>query len=195
MAKEQKTVEPLSNNSAAVEQPKSIFASRLVVILILVVLALAQTIIMYMLLPDPKMLAESISKQIPSLPEDLLTSGLSPAPTVHIDTRNWIEKKLGEPFKFQGKNKNDPTVYDQVVLTITVRINRKDESRYDRVAAARPEKLRDIVYTVLREANEDEFNTDRMISLKQKIMMQLNQELGEPFVKEVLFTDMSFSTS
>jgi flagellar basal body-associated protein FliL len=193
MAKEQKPVEALPVESAVSEQQQSLFGSRFIVIMALVVLALAQMILMYMLLPNPQSIAESINDQIPKLPVTLETAGLSAAPMATVDTRNWIEKKLGEQFKFQNKNKSDPTAYDQVVVTITVRINRKDESKFDRIIITRTEKLRDIVYTVLREANEDEITAPNMLSIKQKILTQLNQELGEPFVKEVLCTDMSFS--
>ncbi|MDR2171531.1 MAG: hypothetical protein LBP59_15420 [Planctomycetaceae bacterium] len=195
MAKEQKPVEPAPANQENTEQPKSIFASRMIVILSLVVLALAQMIIMYMMLPNPETIARNITEQIPQLPETLQTAGLTATPETTIDTRNWIEKKLGEPFKFQNKNKTDPTLYDQFIVTITVRINRKDESQFDRVMATRTEKLRDIVYTVLREAKEDEITSPSMLPIKQKIMLHINQELGQPFVKEVLCTDTSFVTS
>jgi flagellar basal body-associated protein FliL len=193
MAKEQKPVESLSVDAAAAEQQQSLLGSRAIVIMVLIVLALAQVILMYMLLPNPQSIAKSISDQIPKLPDTLETAGLSAAPTTTVDTRNWIEKKLGEQFKFQNKNKSDPTAYDQVVVTITVRIDRKDEAKFDRIIITRPEKLRDIIYTVLREANEDEITAPNMLSIKQKILIQLNQELSEPFVKEVLCTDMSFS--
>jgi flagellar basal body-associated protein FliL len=194
MAKEQKPVEPSPMESIATEQQQSLFGMRFIVIMALVVLALAQMILMYMLLPNPKTIADSIRNEFPDLPATLETEGLSAAPVATIDTRNWVEKKLGEQFKFQNKNKNDPTVYDSFIVTITVRINRKDESKFDRIIITRTEKLRDIVYTVLREASDDELTSPSMLSIKQKIMVQLNQELGEPFVKEVLCTDMSFST-
>ncbi|MDR2642391.1 MAG: flagellar basal body-associated FliL family protein [Planctomycetaceae bacterium] len=196
MAKEQiKPIEPILAEQTGSEQPKSLLASRFVVILALVVLALAQMLLMYMLLPDPKKLANELSKEFPVLPETLQAAGLSPTPTVHVETRNWIEKKLGEQFKFQDKNRTDPTLYNQLVITITIRIHKKDESRFDRVVATRTEKLRDIVYSVLREAREEELASSDLLAIKQKIMMRINQELEEPFVKEVLCTDMSFSTS
>ncbi|MDR1483289.1 MAG: hypothetical protein LBT09_00545 [Planctomycetaceae bacterium] len=196
MAKEQKAVEVVTSDQAVSDQPNSLLGSRFVVIMALVVLALAQMILMYMLLPNPKQVAEAISKQIPVLPDSLEVAGLSPTPIVTVDTRNWIEKKLGDqPFKFQNKNKNDPTVLDQFIGTITFRINKKDESKFDRIVATRTEKLRDIIYTVLREANEEELTAPKMLSVKQKIMMQVNLELGEPLVKEVLCTDTSFGTS
>ncbi|MDR2762846.1 MAG: flagellar basal body-associated FliL family protein [Planctomycetaceae bacterium] len=195
MAKEQKTVEPIAVNPAETEPPKSIFGSRLIVILSLIVLALAQMIIMYMMLPNTKQIAEDITNTIPKVPETLEIEHLSPQPVAMVDTRNWVEKKLGEPFKFQNKNKTDPTVYDQFNVTITVRVNRKDESKFDRIVATRTEKLRDIVYTVLREATVDEITMPSMLIIKQRIMLHINQELGQPFVKEVLCTDMSFSTS
>ncbi|MDR1479578.1 MAG: flagellar basal body-associated FliL family protein [Planctomycetaceae bacterium] len=195
MAKEQKPAEPAPNNLMDAEQPKSIFSSRLIIILALVVLALAQTIVLYMLLPDPQTIAKNISDQFPELPASVQTGGFSPTPTTGINTHNWIEKKLGEPFKFQDKNKTDPTLYDQFIGTITVRIEKKDEVKFDQIMATRPEKLRDIIYTVLRESKEEELTSPSMLPIKQKIMLQLNEELGGPFVKEVLCTDMSFSTS
>ncbi|MDR2345753.1 MAG: flagellar basal body-associated FliL family protein [Planctomycetaceae bacterium] len=195
MAKEQKVVEPVAANQVESEQQNSLLGSRLIVILALVVLALAQMIIMYMMLPNTETIANSIAKTIPQIPETLEVAGIVPQPATSVDTRNWVEKKLGEQFKYQNKNKTDPTVYDQLTVTITVRIDRKDESKFDRVMVTRTEKLRDIVYTVLRGAKEDELTAPDLLSIKQKIMTHLNQELGQPFIKEVLLTDMSYSTS
>ncbi|MDR1053240.1 MAG: flagellar basal body-associated FliL family protein [Planctomycetaceae bacterium] len=195
MAKEQKPAEPVAANLTETEQPKSILGSRLIVILALFVLALAQMIVFYMLLPNPQTIAQGITDTLPILPDDVQTAGFSPTPTVRIETRDWIEKKLGDPFKYMNKNKTDPTLSDNFIGTITVRIDKKDEQKFDRVMATRTEKLRDIVYTVLREAKEEEFVSPNLLQIKQKIMMKINEELGQPFVKEVLCTDMSFQTS
>ncbi|MDR1290348.1 MAG: flagellar basal body-associated FliL family protein [Planctomycetaceae bacterium] len=192
MAKEQKPAEAAPANPVEAEQQKSILGSRLIVILALFVVALAQMIVFYMLLPNPKIIAQDITNTLPKLPEQVETAGFSPSPTVRIETLNWVEKKLGEPFKFQNKNKTDPTTFDSFIVTITVRINKKDESKFDRVMSTRTEKLRDIVYTVLREAKEEELTSPSLLPIKQKIMTKINEELGQPFVKEVLCTDMSF---
>ncbi|MDR1925563.1 MAG: flagellar basal body-associated FliL family protein [Planctomycetaceae bacterium] len=194
MAKEQKAVELPPDNAAELAQQKSATSMRLIIVLALVALVLGQTIILYMMLPDPQELSKDIRKEIPELPETLNVN-LPDKPITDIDTHNWVEKSLGDQFKLQVRNRTNPALYDSTNIKITVRVDGKDSSKFDKIFATRSEKIRDLTYTVLREATPEEMDAPTMLSIKQKIMKRINEELRYPYVKEVLCTEISTSTS
>ncbi|MDR1925373.1 MAG: CD225/dispanin family protein [Planctomycetaceae bacterium] len=171
-------------------------------IVFVIVLLIGRTIIWYKMMPNEHdRIFNGIRREnmlVPPIPipsKPMFYNSLPPEPITTIDTHNWLEKGLGEIFQLRINNHKNPALFDSINIKITVRVHNKDNKKFDNVFATKSEKIRAIIYDVLREAAPKEIDSPTMSSIRQKIMEQINEELQLPIIKDVLCTEISTSTS
>ncbi len=174
------------------EKPKR--SSRLIVLLCLVSLILFQVTLMFFLLPGPKQVADEVKGSIVLTPPPEFEAPVNVAPNADLKSAELIEKELGDKFQIQDLRPNGAGETDLFSVKVTLRVDKKDEVKYDKLYEQRKNTIRGLVTAVLRASTLDERRQETLTTIRQKIQNKINDELGSNYVKDVVCTDISVGT-
>jgi hypothetical protein len=172
-----------------VAQPRSY---RLHILLGLVIIALAQTTVLFFLIPSREQIKRELydmNKVL--LPPDTYTVSTEVNPVPDLNREQLLEKPLGDKFKVQSIRQGPEQITDVFTITLVVQILKKDEAAYDKIFAERQNAIRDVVTVVLRGSSLDERNQISLATIRGKVKKAINDELGISYVKGVLCPESS----
>jgi hypothetical protein len=163
---------------------------RMHIMLGLVVLALAETILIYMLIPSTERIKKDIldMQQVATNVDDRYKVTTDIKPDADLKTEPLVEKSLGDKFKVQS-TRTDEQITDVFTVSIQVQILKKDETKYDKIYAERQYAVRDAVTVVLRASSVADRNQVSLTTIKREVMKAVNEVLGKTYVKGVLCID------
>jgi flagellar basal body-associated protein FliL len=165
---------------------------RIHILLGLVIIALAQTMFLFFMLPSQKQIAAELLKvKDDVLGDDRYKIPTDVVPMTDLQKEPLAEKPLGDKFKVQSIRQGPEQVTDVFTVTIVVQILKKDETAYDKIYAERQNTIRDAVTTVLRASSLEDRNQTSLITIKRNVKKAVNEVLGITYVQGVLCTDSS----
>ncbi|MDR1141481.1 MAG: hypothetical protein LBL62_07300 [Planctomycetaceae bacterium] len=191
MAKEQKTKPEPEPVAVAEETPKPPRSYRVHILLGLVIIALAQTMFLFFMLPSQKQMQDQLTKlkdhvldeDIYKVPTDVVPSDLQKEPLV--------EKPLGDKFKVQSVRQGTEQITDVFTATIVLQVLKKDEVAYDKLYAERQNAIRDAVAVVLRSSSLEDRNQPALPVIRRNVQKAVNEVLGISYIRGVLFPESS----
>ena len=195
MAAPQKS-EPLKQEEPdVVSSPKK--PGMTIVFLVLVTVTavvLAEVLVGYMLLPSPQKVNAEVEKAIEKTTQK--AGGDVPYKTANVKNaiqgEKQIEMPLGDPFNItEGNLTNMPF---RLSISFTVLINKSDEEEFKKRYEESKSRIRNGVITILRDLKQTEITDPNLGLIRNKIMVKINEILGAPLVKDVLYTDIAVQT-
>lgn len=198
MAKEAKSDDQLDQldenleNQAAAPKKKS---SRLLILLALISLVLFQVMALYFILPSPGKIAEELQKGGGTIePPEAYRIPKDAIPQPDVNPADLVERPIGDPFRIQEPNPDSPGATDVFTVTVVLKIDKKEAQKFDAILAERPATIRGIVNAVLRGSTLQERKSETLGTIRNKIQIKVNEELGANYVKDVVCTDPSVLT-
>lgn len=181
MAKETKPeIEAEEIQEEEPQQPKR--SPRMFILLGFVALVLFQVIGLAFLLP-PLLKPQMIE---PDPPPDYTTDTTLKTEPVKAEL---IEKSLGDKFMVRDIGDNNTT--NVFSVKVTLRIEKSDEKKFDKIMENRTETVRGVVYAVLRASTLPERKSETLQSIRNTIRVKVNDELQVNYVKDVVCTEPS----
>ncbi|MCL2347639.1 MAG: flagellar basal body-associated FliL family protein [Planctomycetaceae bacterium] len=194
MAALQKSEPFKQEEPAEVSSPKK--PGMVIVFLILMTVTavvLAEVLVGYLLLPSPQRVNAEVEEAVKKTTQK---SGKVPYKTAVVDAihrEEQIEVALGEAFNItEGDVTNVPF---RLSVSFSVLINKSDKDEYEKRYEANKSRIRNAVLVILRSAKQTEITDPTLGLIRNKIMVKVNEILGMPLVKEVLYTDIAVQTT
>jgi hypothetical protein len=187
MAKEQKPPEPVVVEETLSPKPKSY---RMHILLGLVGVVLAETLILFFLLPSPEKLKREITDiKGTVIDKESYVVSTEIAPDPDLRRIPLVEKPLGDKFKVQSVRPGPEQIVDVFTVTIRVQVAKKEETAFDRIYAEREFAIRDAVIVVLRSSTLDDRNQMSSTNIRRSVQKAVNEVLGIAYIKGVLCID------
>ncbi len=160
---------------------------RLHILLILIAVVLAEATLLFFILPKPGETAAILS----NLPTEQIIDGeiipVSPAPVPGEHPKEtYAEKPLGDKFTVQNTRPGPEQAIDSFTVTVIVNVLEKDATKYDTLFEKKKFAIRQAVETVLQASTLDERNQVGYSTIKMRIMKEINNVLGVPYVRSVI---------
>lgn len=171
---------------------KSFLKSNVLILAILFVLALTEMLLAYFfILPSPQTVKASVEE---AAAKNAAVGNPPYKPIVDdaLQTEEREEVDLGE-FTF---TEGDPT---STPFRLSVHfyglINKKDRDEYDKRYELHKNRIRNAILVILRSSQQSEITDPSLGLIKNKIMVKVNDILGMPLVKGIIYTDIAVQTS
>ena len=169
-------------------QPKKlIFSSNLLVMLLLFVIAMAEMLVAYFyVLPSPTVVKASIED---SAKEDIKSQ---PQYKPQIDDSMQDEERdefdLGEFIYYESDTTNMPL---RLSIHFYGLVNKKDADEYNKRYDIHKNRIRNAILVILRSSKQSDLTDPSLSVIKNKVMVKVNEILGGPLVKGVIYTDIA----
>ncbi|MCL2744520.1 MAG: hypothetical protein FWE67_11780 [Planctomycetaceae bacterium] len=175
----------VSENETVVEKkPQS---QRLLILLSLVALVLFQILALYWILPTPDRIKKNIlDGKIVTEPPDDFRVPVDAIPNRGIKPEDMLEMPIGEPFRVQDPNPDTPGAIDIFSVTVVLKIDKKDKTKFEKLLKEQPVTIRNTVYAVLRQSTLTERKQETLGAIRNKVMTKLNEQFGTNYVKDVV---------
>jgi flagellar basal body-associated protein FliL len=201
MAKQPEKKDDLEQNAVPAEdaaegvserKPRS---PRLIILLSLVTLVLFQVLALFWILPTPQKIKAEIEdgKIILDPPNDFRTP-VDAVPQTGIKPEDLLEKTIGDPFRVQDPNPDNPGATDVFSVAVILKIDKKDERKFDKLLLEQPATIRSIVYAVLRSSTLTERKQETLGAIRNKILTKVNEHFGSNYVKDVVCDNPSVTS-
>ena len=168
---------------------KSILKSYLLIILILFVVAFTELLVAYLfILPSPETVQASVSE---ATKDQLKKTPYQPIPeeTLRVEEREEVD--LGEFTFTEGDPNNTPF---RLSIHLFGLINKKDRDEFDKRYEINKHRIRNAILVILRSSQQSEITDPSLGLVKNKIMVKVNDILGMPLIKGVIYTDIAVQT-
>ncbi len=169
---------------------KSIFTANLLIMLILFVIALSEMIVAYVfVLPSPSAVKASVDE---AAKKDMQSKApYKPLIDEAMQTEEREEVDLGEFTFTEGDQTNVPF---RLSIHFYGLVNKKDREEYDKRYEIHKNRIRNAILVILRSSQQSEITDPSLGLIKNKIMVKVNDLLGMPLVKGVIYTDIAVQT-
>lgn len=166
---------------------RSLGLSILLPLIGLVSLVLFQVMALYFILPSPADVADEIKNRGINTQDPgpyIVEPGVIPSPDV--SKIEMVERPLGDPFRVQEPDPETPGQTNVFTVTVILKVDKKEATKFDLLLTERTHTLRGIVYAVLRSSTKQERTSETLGKIRSKIRVKINEELGSNFVKDVV---------
>jgi flagellar basal body-associated protein FliL len=169
-------------------QPKkSILTSNLLVVLVLFVVAMTELLVaFFFILPSPSAVKAEIDKTIEK------DAKINPPYKPEIDDTMQDEERdevdLGTFTFTEGDLSNMPF---RLSVQFFGLVNKKDRLEYDQRYAIHKNRIRNAILIILRSSSQSEITDPSLGLIKNKIMVKVNEMLGMPLVKGIIYTEIA----
>jgi len=185
--------EPAKTSDAPETAPAkpSIFKSNLIIILILFVIALAEMIMAYLfVLPSPGYVKAAIEE---TEKKEIVKQNPVYKPIVPTDIQEEPrdEVDLGE---YTTTEDDSASSSRRLSIHFYGLVNKKELADYTKLYDLNKNRIREAILVILRSAEQQELADPSLKMIKNKIMVKVNEILGQPLVKNVLYTDIAVQT-
>ena len=178
--------------SEAAPVKKSLLKSNAIILLVLFVLALTEMLLAYFfILPSPQAVKASV--------EDAANRNAAPGSPPYkplVDDTMQTEEREEVDFGEFTFTEGDPTGTPfRLSIHLYGLINKKDHAEYDKRYELNKNRIREAMLTILRSSPQAEITDPSLRMIKNKIIVKVNEILGLPLVKGVVYTDIAVQTS
>ena len=192
MATQQPSEETVNEAGEAAAPSKSLFKSNILIILILFVFAMTEMLLAYFfILPSPQAVRASV-EDAANKKADVGAPPYKPVVDDTLQTEEREEVDL-EEFTF---TEGDPTGTPfRLSIHFYGLINKKDREEYNKRYELNKKRIRNAILVILRSSQQSEITDPSLSLIKNKIMVKVNDILGMPLVKGIVYTDIAVQTS
>ena len=192
MATQQPSEETVNEAAETAPPSKSLFKSNVLIILILFVFAMTEMLLAYFfILPSPQAVKASV-EDAANKKADTGAPPYKPFVDDTLQTEEREEVDLGE-FTF---TEGDPTGTPfRLSIHFYGLINKKDRDEYNKRYELNTNRIRNAILVILRSSQQSEITDPSLSLIKNKIMVKVNDILGMPLVKGIVYTDIAVQTS
>ena len=187
----QQPIDDLPEETVESQPKKSIFSSNLLVMLILFVLAMAEMLAAYFfVLPSPA----TVSASVKETAQKDVPSKVPYKPDVEQSLQQTEEREevdLGSYTFTEGDLSNLPF---RVSIQFFGLVNKTDRQEYDKRYEIHKNRIRNAILVILRSSKQSEIIDPTLGLVKNKVMVKVNEILGMPLVKGVIYTDIAIQT-
>ena len=186
----QQPIDDLPEETIEAQPKKSLFSSNLLVMLILFVIAMSEMLAAYFfVLPSPATVKASVEeaaqKEIPS------KVPYKPIAEEPLQTEEREEVDLGSYTFTEGDLSNLPF---RLSIQFFGLVNKADRPEYDKQYEIHKNRIRNAILVILRSSKQSEITDPTLGLVKNKVMVKVNEILGMPLVKGVIYTDIAIQT-
>ena len=169
------------------QRKKSVFTSNLMVMLLLLVIALTEMVVAYIyVLPSPATVKASI--------EETTQDQLKTKPPYKPQTDDSMQDEERQEVDF-----GEYTYTDSDATNVPIRlsihfyglVNKKDSEEYNKRYEIHKNRIRSAILVILRSSKQSELTDPSLGMIKNKVMVKVNEILGAPLVKGVIYTDIA----
>ncbi|MDR1385053.1 MAG: flagellar basal body-associated FliL family protein [Planctomycetaceae bacterium] len=181
----------LAENAESVSIKPSIFKSNLMIILILLVIALAEMTVVYLfVLPSPKQVRASVEE---TQKQEIARQNpiYKPMTPKDIQDEPRDEVDLGE---YTTTEDDAAGSSRRLSIHFYGLVNKKELEEYNKRYELNKNRIREAILVILRSAQQAELADPALKMIKNKIMVKVNEILGQPLIKNVLYTDIAVQT-
>ena len=180
-----------SPESDGLTQPKkSIFTSNLLAMLVLFVIAVAEMLVVYFyVLPSPTAVKAAIEE---TAKQDTKIQPLyKPSVDESMQDEEREEVDLGE---FTYMESDTTSVPVRLSIHFYGLINKKDRDEYSKRYEIHKNRIRNAILIILRSSKQSDITDPSLGMIKNKVMVKVNEILGMPLIKGVIYTDIAVQT-
>jgi len=188
------TINSLDDSPEVVNEPqpkKSIFSSNLLIVLILFVIALSEMLAAYFfILPSPSKVKGEIETTM-NKEANTNTPYKADIPT-DIQKEEREEVDLGE---FTLIIDDVASVPFRISIHFFGLVNKKEIEEYNKRYKIHQNRIREAILVIVRSSPHTEITEPSLGVLKNRITVKINDILGMPLIKGVIYTDFAISTA
>lgn len=170
-----------------VEITKKSKMSNMTLFLILVGIVLLEVVLAAFILPSPSKVKSEITPVI----EEEINQKSSPQYKISpnaIKPEEKVEKDLGDfNLSEQGAGPRDIRISTHFYALV----NKSDEAEFDKKYAEHQNRIRNAILVILRSTPGTELDDPVLGVVRNKILVKVNEILGAPLVKGVIFTELA----
>ena len=168
-------------------QPKKLFFSTsLLVLLILFVIALAEVLAAYLLLPSPSAVRTAVEETMNN--DVKIKPPYKPTIDENMQDEEREEVDLGE---FTIIVDDAATAPFRMSIHFYGLVNKKDRVEYDKRYDIHKNRIREAILVIVRSSPQSEITEPSLGLVKNKITVKVNEILGMPLVKGLVYTDFA----
>ena len=166
---------------------KSIFSLNLLAVLILLVIALAEMLMAFIfVIPSPATVKAEIDK---TLNDDTKNKApYKPIVDDEMKDEDREEVDLGTFTFTEGDLSNMPF---RMSVQFFGLVNKKDHDEYNKRYEIHKNRVRNAILVILRSSSQSEITDPSLGLIKNKIMVKVNEILGMPLIKGVIYTEIA----
>ena len=169
------------------QRKKSILTSNLLIMLLLFVISMSEMLVAFFyILPSPTKVKAAIEE---AAKEDMkIKSPYKPEPSESLQNEERDEFDLGEYVYFDSDTTNLPL---RLSIHLYGLVNKKDTEEYNKRYDIHKNRIRNAILVILRSSKQSDLTDPTLGVIKNKIMVKVNEILGMPLVKGVIYTDIA----
>ncbi|MDR1494189.1 MAG: flagellar basal body-associated FliL family protein [Planctomycetaceae bacterium] len=187
---QEESAKSAENSESGLVKP-SIFKSNLMIILILFVVALMEMIVAYLfVLPSPEQVRASVEKTEKKEIEKQ-NPVYKPIVPKDIQEEPRDEVDLGE---YTTTEDDSASSSRRLSIHFYGLVNKKELDEYNKRYELNKNRIREAILVILRSSQQAELADPALKMIKNKIMVKVNEILGQPLIKNVLYTDIAVQT-
>ena len=177
-------------NGGETQPKKSLLRLNLLIILVMFVVALTEMLMAYLfILPSPETVKATVDDAARETVK--VATPYQPVVTEALQVEEREEVDLGE-FTF---TEGDPTSAPfRLSIHFYGLINKKDKEEYNKRYELNKNRIRNAILVILRSSQQSEITDPSLGLIKNKIMVKVNEILGMPLVKGIIYTDIAVQT-
>jgi len=167
---------------------KSILSSHLLVVLLLLVVALAEMLAAFIfVIPSPGTIKAEIDEV---QKKDTKINAPYKVPVVEEEMKDEEREEvdLGTFTFTEGDLSNMPF---RLSVQFFGLVNKKDREEYNKRYEIHKNRIRNAILVLLRSSSQSEITDPSLGLIKNKIMVKVNEILGMPLVKGVIYTEIA----
>jgi len=172
-------------------QKKPVFTLNLTIMLLLFVIALGEVLVVYFyVLPSPTAVQASIEET--AAKQDVKTKApYKPQIDETMQEEERDEVDLGEHTFYESDTTNMPLRFS---IRLYGLVNKKDREEFNKRYENHKNRISNAILVILRSSKQTEITDPTLGVVKNKIMVKVNEILGMPLVKGVIYTDIAVQT-
>ena len=177
-----------SPNTEVAPQPKKpFFTTSLLAVLALLVIALAELLAAFIfVIPSPATVKASIDETINN--DAKIKTPYKPQVDESMQAEEREEVDLGTFTFTEGDLSNMPF---RLSVQFFGLVNKKDRDEYNKRYEVHKNRVRNAILVILRSSSQSEITDPSLGLVKNKIMVKVNEILGLPLVKGVIYTEIA----
>jgi len=186
--------QPLSDDTAQSQEAdaesqkkKPFLTTNLLIVLLLFVVAMSEMLVAwFFILPSPATVRASIEE---TTKQDIQTK--TPLKLQIDETMQEEEREEVDLGDFTFTESDSTNIPIRLSIHLYGLINKKDREEYNKRYEIHKNRIRYAILVIIRSSKESEITDPSLGVIKNKVLVKVNEILGMPLVKGVIYTDIA----
>jgi len=187
------TPTPVDDDSeveVAPQPKKSILSKNLLIVLLLLVIAMAEMLAAFVfVIPSPRTIQAEVDEI--QNKDTKIQAPYKPVIGDEMKDEEREEVDLGTFTFTEGDLSNMPF---RLSVQFFGLVNKKDSDEYKKRYDINKNRIRNAILVLLRSSSQSEITDPSLALIKNKIMVKVNEILGMPLIKGIIYTDIAIQT-